>query len=192
MLKSGRDLIGFLDLNNHEYLHTWSRWAIVFGYMLMIYISLPITPDVLAWAMKWFGKKAALGLITTGLLLFLFMVVAILFMRIPKSQWWWAVLPFLGVVGLAYGMDNAVERIHFLEYGLLSYLMYWAARWPRGLKLLAVYVGALLFGFSDEGLQYFLPNRRFDWWDVGLNAMGVTMGLWFWIVLLRQKNAVNG
>ena len=71
------------------------------------------------------------------------------------------------------------ERFHLLEYGLLAGLVYAALlerrrpgagmRWSAPAAVLAVLVSGCA-GWVDEGIQYLLPNRYYDWIDVGLNV----------------------
>lgn len=72
------------------------------------------------------------------------------------------------------------ERFHLIQYGLLAGLVYAALlerqrpgdvmRWSASRAALAVLLAALA-GWLDEGIQYLLPNRHFDWRDVGLNLL---------------------
>jgi len=67
------------------------------------------------------------------------------------------------------------EAIHFLEYGLLGFLLYQALRYhirDKGIYLIAVLIGALV-GIFDEALQWMIPRRIWDFRDLGLNALSV-------------------
>ena len=78
------------------------------------------------------------------------------------------------------------ERFHLLEYGLLAGLVYaallerrspgGALRWAAGPALVAVAVTAVA-GWVDEGIQYLLPNRHYDWVDVGLNLLAAILAV---------------
>jgi hypothetical protein len=84
---------------------------------------------------------------------------------------------------------NAVERIHFLYYGLLGLLWLRAMRWPRRegaapdaargdlsaplLALLAVLVVAI----ADEGVQWWVAARTGELYDVVLNVYAGATGL---------------
>lgn len=72
-------------------------------------------------------------------------------------------------LGLAYIIFR--KSLHFIEYGFLAFLLYRAFRagrgpnWSRTKALLAAGV-AVAYGFLDEFLQSFVPNRfgsPFDW-----------------------------
>jgi lipopolysaccharide/colanic/teichoic acid biosynthesis glycosyltransferase/VanZ family protein len=72
-------------------------------------------------------------------------------------------------LGVAYIVFR--KSLHFIEYGFLAFLLYRAFRagrgphWSRRAGLLAG-AGAIAYGFLDEFLQSFVPNRYgspFDW-----------------------------
>lgn len=78
------------------------------------------------------------------------------------------------------------ERFHLLEYGLLAGLVYAALlerdrpggemRWMPGQAALGALVTGLA-GWGDEGIQYLLPNRHYDWLDVGLNLLAAVLAI---------------
>ena len=97
---------------------------------------------------------------------------------------------------------NAVERVHFVEYGLIAYLFYRASlsrrlvRRSRGeggslgdggrgdpsiivLPLLA----SFMVGTLDEALQWFIPVRVGEAHDVFLNLVSISCGLMFALAL---------
>jgi len=79
---------------------------------------------------------------------------------------------------------DAVERFHFVEYGLLTVLFQraWSGRggWPSWLlPFLAVFI----VGTLDEAIQWFVPVRVGEWRDVLLNGVAITCGLLFGVAL---------
>jgi VanZ family protein len=78
-------------------------------------------------------------------------------------------------------MELPQERIHFVQYGVFSGLVYaalkerWQGRGPLALfswrspELWAV-VLTTAAGWLDEGIQYLVPNRYYDLRDVAFNA----------------------
>jgi hypothetical protein len=74
---------------------------------------------------------------------------------------------------------NAVERIHFLYYGLLGFL--WLRAFRRGradlsAPLLALLASALV-AIADEGVQWWVAARTGELYDVGLNVYASATGL---------------
>ncbi len=183
-------LVHFIDLPNHLYIYyPGPRWAVVGGYLLTIYLTLPITPLLSRISFRLIGKRETGIVITFGLLTIMIGFIIVMFYRIRKEQRIKAVLPFFALIGFAGTLDNPVERIHFLEYGILAFLLFRAAGEPRGLGLLWVYIAVLVAGLSDEIIQWVLPNRYFDWHDVAINGVGAVIGLWFGLMILRPAEA---
>jgi hypothetical protein len=63
------------------------------------------------------------------------------------------------------------EKIHLIEYGILAYLFVKAIGFDRRKMYFLAIILTALFGLGDELVQYYTPNRFFDWWDVFLNAV---------------------
>ena len=87
------------------------------------------------------------------------------------------------------------KSLHFVEYGFLTFLLYRAFRGGRGPRwsaragLLAA-AGAAAYGFLDEYLQSFVPNRfgsSFDW-AVDVAGVAAVLGLLAWSGLRRDRD----
>jgi VanZ family protein len=81
--------------------------------------------------------------------------------------------------------SRAVERFHFLEYGLMAFLFYRAWR-PLGdfaIVLLPVLAGVIV-GTVEEWFQWFIPRRVGEMRDVFLNLVAIGCGLFFSIAVL--------
>ncbi len=83
-----------------------------------------------------------------------------------------------------------VERIHFIEYGLLAFLVYHSLK--TTVSGFAVYPVSLLIvtvvGWGDELIQYFLPGRVYDNRDVFLNALSGALILILLYIIDRIKD----
>lgn len=100
------------------------------------------------------------------------------------------------VVAAAYAltfirMGIPEERTHLIEYGILAVLVYEAflerrrhGPKPRGPALVAVAATALL-GWLDEGIQWLLPERVYDWRDVAFNVLAALMAILASVALRR-------
>src|SRR5262245_7418899 len=75
---------------------------------------------------------------------------------------------------------DVVQRFHFIEYGVITFLFYraWRALEDPAILILPVLAG-LLVGTADEGLQWFIPNRVGEIADVLLNGIAIGCGLLF-------------
>ena len=94
----------------------------------------------------------------------------------------------IAVIGFARGID-AAERSHLIEYAVLALIIHEALveRKARGWSVpvpavLAIAVTTAV-GAMDECIQFFLPSRTFDWFDIGFDllasviAVGPSVGL---------------
>jgi hypothetical protein len=75
---------------------------------------------------------------------------------------------------------DVVQRFHFVEYGLITYLFYraWRPLADPAVLVLPVLAG-LIVGTADEWLQWFIPNRVGEIADVFLNGAAIGCGLAF-------------
>jgi hypothetical protein len=109
---------------------------------------------------------------------FALLLVALVF---GGAYMWWTATPYAEV--------NAVERVHFVEYGLIAFLFYRA--W-RGTGDLSMVILPLLAGFAvgtfDEWLQWFIPFRVGEAHDVFINLAALVCGLLFAEALLPPLN----
>lgn len=106
-----------------------------------------------------------------------------------------ALLLFVGyaaVMGTGVPDVDAVERIHFVEYGLVATLFY---RAMSGMTLGAVVPMTLLVGtlvgIGEEWLQWLVPTRVGDVRDVFLNLYALGCGLLFAIGLYPRAVPVG-
>jgi len=104
---------------------------------------------------------------------FAMLVVALVF---GGAYMWWT--------GTPYPEVNAVERVHFVEYGLIAFLFYRA--W-KGANDPSIMILPLLAGFTvgtfDEWLQWFIPYRVGEAHDVFINLAAIVCGLLFALAL---------
>jgi len=79
---------------------------------------------------------------------------------------------------------NAVERVHFVEYGLIAFLFYRAFRSAGDVSIVVVpLLLAFMVGTFDEWLQWFIPVRVGEAHDVFLNLASIACGLLFALAL---------
>jgi VanZ family protein len=72
----------------------------------------------------------------------------------------------------------AVERVHFILFGLIAWLFLrvWRDR-PDASAIVAPALAAFLAGIGDEAFQWFLPARVGELADVALNAVAIGCGV---------------
>lgn len=134
------------------------------------------------WGRSAFGY-AVLAAVAASFLALLFVLASRRKIRSPMNYIW------LTATAITYAFftlrlwRNPEEAVHFLEYGLLGYLLFRALRHSirdESIYLAAFLIGALV-GVFDEILQWAMPNRYWDFRDAGLNALAaglVQVGIW--------------
>jgi len=160
-------------------------WYLITVYILVIYASLPIMPDLVNLVENFSGRQYFGYSINT---LLIFIVGALVFQasRIGFKRTLQVLIPmvvlFVGVLDL----EVPAERIHFLEYGLLGFLVTKAIRKLNWKSISLALLFVLGIGAIDEVIQWLLPNRVGDLRDVIMNSVGGGMGIWVGSVLYRD------
>lgn len=168
-------------------------WAGIAAYLAIVYSTLQVAPaiwDKINGLLD--GKAVGIFYLIAGIA-----VIAVVFyleeVRHKRSALNYLI--FFVLAGLffflAVSAKFPAEKIHMAEYGLLSVLFYNALkieldRYDPKLYIIAS-VLCVFSGLVDEVLQGILPNRVFDWKDVGLNAAGGIITL-----LVIRVNILSG
>ncbi|MBI4436934.1 MAG: VanZ family protein [Candidatus Omnitrophica bacterium] len=149
--------------------------ALAIGYVLLLWGSAPFVPALWSLLERRFSWSPFLPYLISSLL------VLLCWGYLPRR--FFRILSFLMLAGIFLVsmscLKRPVERIHFIEYGLLSFFLFRFLRhsvkvpWSYGLTL----VGTFLIGVVDEILQGFLPNRVFDLRDIWINAWAGGLGV---------------
>jgi hypothetical protein len=73
---------------------------------------------------------------------------------------------------------DIVERVHFVEYGVITFLFYRAWRPAADISVIALPILAgIVVGTLEEWFQWFIPNRVGELRDIALNLVAVVCGL---------------
>ena len=157
------------------------RWAVTGVYVALLYLTLPYTKGVVLSlkAMHIFpaivtATYLAIAAVVLWLMLFLYRI---------RDAAAYILMTCLAVI-LAYfvlGLEVPEERVHFVQYGLLSVSMCYSLRPTLAGKALygATFFWTALGGIVDESLQYFIPSRVFDLRDIGFNVTAAAIGTGF-------------
>ena len=123
---------------------------------------------------------AVLGFVFIGLIYFLIYKLKI---RSLPNYIWLLILTFLYTYFTLKMRNSPVEVTHFLEYGLLSIFIFRALN--HHIKDKTIYFSAafiiLLIGSFDEIIQWIVPNRIWNFKDVGLNVISgglIQLAIW--------------
>jgi len=143
-----------------------------------MFLALPLLPHLVRWSDAHLGPWVARAPAGAALAV----AAAVLLRRLSRSPRPLP-LPHLALAAIACGAwaawswlaSSPVGRVHLPEYALLAVL---AARalGRADPAPLAGGLAAAAVGLLDEGVQYFVPSRVFDWWDVALNAAAAALG----------------
>lgn len=172
--------------------NSWWRSPFLFvaAWTLFIFLSVPYTPKIsgalTAWlnetfqtdkGYSWIGHAAAAGLAFT--------LLTVIWKTQRAAAWRspWRVLLFLAVCAtygrLIWSITIALEKVHFLEYGFLAYLLHraWRERCPTSAVWPIVFFSGSLVGTLDESLQAVTPMRHGEFADVCWNVAAVSLPL---------------
>jgi len=120
-------------------------------------------------------------------LLILWMAVIFVFSAMPGT-----------VSGSAMPFNQLLERkgAHIFEYLVLFLLAFNAFRlaYPRersGFQTMLAVTFSLLYAFSDETHQLLVPGREGKLSDVGIDTIGIVIGMIAVVVLMGKKDTVS-
>ncbi len=165
-------------------------WFFIAIYVLVIYATLPFAPYFVDALRFIFGENY--GYILSGAIFFSLILIARKSFKLgltSREKFWLFYLIFAGAI-VTLSMDIPAERIHFLEYGILGFLLTRAIRKDMEMNpkiYITAFVLGSIIGFLDEVIQKFLqvqsilplPRRYFEWKDIAMNVFGIFLGLVF-------------
>ena len=165
-------------------------WAGIWGYILAIYLTLPVMRSILDFL------KDNLGGDTMGMLLNAALILAAAGLAGAGArrgiESLAQIVLCLAIMGWAvYQLDIPEERVHFLQYGLLGILVFMTRRSGSWWELGALAGFVVLVGIGDELIQWWLPNRVGDLRDVAMNAGAGVLGLWIGRSLFPRARPVS-
>jgi len=154
----------------------------------VIVLSAPFTGQARAWIRTTFPGHAVAAITILGAVLLLAgLATAVARIRDRRASRYGSIIAAI-VLAATYSAanagelpeSNAVERFHFLEYGLITFLFYraWLPLADASVFLLPFLAG-LIVGTAEEWLQWFIPNRVGELRDIFLNGVATTSGLLF-------------
>jgi VanZ family protein len=165
-----------------------SRFALAIVVSIALVLSAPFIGFVRSWIRATFpGQFARIVGGLLGLVALAALGAAAARIRSHRALRYAAILGALACAAW-YSLSTAtgvpevdvVQRFHFVEYGLITFLFYRAWR-PLGdpaIFVLPVLAG-LIVGTADEWLQWFIPNRVGEMDDIFLNGIAIGCGLLF-------------
>jgi hypothetical protein len=158
-----------------------TSWLWAGLWLLLIYLTIPLARSLQEVVRALGGKEAFLWITLSAFALAGWLLVrSVLLGSLRLTAGRGALLA--GILGLFFVMTwglrtNPEEALHFVQYGVLSALLFRAAgqrRADASAYLLAAAVG-ITAGIVDELIQWIVPRRYFDFRDIGINAIGVVL-----------------
>ncbi|UCE41733.1 MAG: VanZ family protein [Candidatus Aminicenantes bacterium] len=158
-------------------------WLLVILCILSIFLIVPIARTIrnfveTNWNVSLFGYSVLL-VVVCAFLYCLCLLWLRLKIRAFSNYLWLAAIALFYVFFTLKLWKRPEEAIHFLEYGLLGFLLFQALRHhihDKGIYFIAFLIGALV-GIFDETLQWMIPRRVWDFRDLGINAIAVGLCL---------------
>lgn len=148
---------------------------------LFIYLTIPLARSLQRWVYEQLGRATFLYVVFAALLVGLAFAVRVVRRApgsTPSSSWWWLAGVACAFAGGAWHLRaNPEEAMHFVQYGVLSLLLFRAFREhmaDSGLYVACFFAGAFL-GVLDEFIQWLVPRRFFDFRDMFINISAVTL-----------------
>ncbi len=165
-------------------------WLLVSLCILSIFLIVPLARTIQEfvadrWGRSLFGYSVIL-VVGGAFLALLYTLIFRLRIRSVTNYFWLLLVTALYIYSTLKLWSVPEEAIHFLEYGLLGFLLFRALKFHTkdvGIYFIAFFIGCLV-GIFDEILQWIVPLRIWDIRDVGLNALSsglFQVGLWLGI-----------
>lgn len=165
-------------------------------YVIVVYSTIPFAPYVVDFLRKIFKQYYGVFVSTLIITLIAFIVVnSVKYLKNPRTAFWLLFLSFSGVF-ILITLEIPAERVHFMQYGFLAYLLIVASKRESISKYIFAFVLGSIIGFVDELIQLFfqyqkffdLPRRYFEWKDIGMNVFGVFLGCVFYRYVIEEGN----
>jgi VanZ family protein len=150
------------------------------GWIGLIYATTPLVPAIQRSLVTRYGYSVY------NYFYFVFILLAIAaFFLLLKQHGKQRLISFAGFVFITglYAfilprLQYGVEKIHFLEYGFLSFLLagFFQKQWQDALVFIWILIWVFVLSLLDEAVQWLIPNRVAEISDVWLNVLSAGLG----------------
>jgi len=177
--------------------HKWFKsklfvWSLIGFYVTFIYSTLYVMRPILIFLKATLKSYLDLGVGIMFLIILSLVLGYIISNRerysVTQYLWFSFISSLYGLV--IYILELPEEQFHFIEYGILSALIYVALTHDVNNKSIYFFSAIIVFVFGtiDETIQWVLPNRCFDIRDLVMNGMaGVLAQLLIAMVIKKGK-----
>jgi len=155
------------------------KWLQALGFLLIIYATIPLGRPIADFLKERipFNQFVNIAYVLAVANAFIFLLCKF---RIKKVSTYFLLSILIGIYMYFAGyMRIPIEKIHFLEYGFLAFLIFRALKvdMPNVLAYILTFVIAGALGWMEEGLQALTPGRYYDPRDILFNIIGSFMGI---------------
>ena len=170
-------------------------WSIVVVYLMVIYATAGVAPQLWDRINKMTGGNGTRLIYLACFIVIAAVLVHMVFVNRERSVSRYFLLLFF--IWIFFTLNKIaifpVEKIHLLEYGVLSVLFYNALKIDIDREHMKLYDTGIFLGlaagFIDEIAQWFVPGRFFDFRDILLNfASSVTVFMAIRFVILKHPS----
>lgn len=164
-------------------------------WIALIYATTPLVPSIQRSLVSHYGYS-----VYNYLYIVFIFFGCIAFFLILKQHAKQRLLSFLGlmIIFALYGMilprlNYGVEKIHFLEYGFLAFLLVGSFQkyWQDILLFVWILILIFLISLGDEAIQSLIPNRVAEISDVWLNVLAGGLGFFAVMVFIPSFRPIN-
>ncbi len=167
-------------------------WSLIACYVTLIYSTLYIMRPILN-----FLKMTLKGYLNLSVGIMFLIILSLVLAHIISNRERYSVSQYLwfSFISCLYGLviyilELPEEQVHYIEYGVLSALIYLAL--THDINNVSIYIFSsiivFVFGAIDEGIQWLLPNRVFDIRDIIMNGTaGILVQLLIAMVISKRK-----
>ena len=157
------------------------HWLWAFLCSLGIFVIIPVAGPISKFIDNWLGREItgyiALFVVVVALaILFHTFIFRLKIRRISQYLSLFATAAAFFYISLQI-LSSPAEIFHLFAYAFLSYLFFRAL--SHVIKDNTIYFTAALFGMFigiiDECIQWMMPERVFDFYDIGLNLLAVSL-----------------
>lgn len=152
-------------------------WLLAAAWTGLVFLTIPVARPIQALLERQVGPRSYVAMaVAVGAM---GMAAALVRLRRAQRQGlvrrlaWLVGLGLFSVWVLLRQLQSSIEAIHFVEYGILGFLLFraWRHHVPDPLVYAVSGLGVALVAWLDEFLQWLAPGRFWDYRDIRLNLM---------------------
>ncbi len=169
-------------------------WSLIGCYVTFIYSTLYIMRPILNFLKATLKSYLNLSVGVMFLIILSLVLVHIISNRehysVNQYLWFSFISCLYGLV--LYILELPEEQVHFIEYGILSALIYVALTHDinnESIYFLSAII-VFVFGTIDEVIQWVLPNRCFDIRDLIMNGIAGILAQLLIAMVIRKRKVV--